>query len=63
MAKKSEQVTCRTYKLDKVFPDRGSAITFFTECAFNSEGSERDRYMNVLVELYEGKTYCTDGEG
>ena len=63
MAKKSEQVTCRTYKLDKVFPDRGSAIAFFTECAFGSEGSERDRYMNVLVELYEGKPYCTDGEG
>lgn len=63
MAKKSEQVTCRTYRQDKVFPDRGSAITFFTECAFCSEGSERDRYMNVLVELYEGKTYCTDGEG
>lgn len=63
MAKKSEQVTCRTYCQDEVFPDRGSAIAFFTECAFGSEGSERDRYMNVLVELCEGKTYCTDGEG
>lgn len=25
-----------------------------------SEGSERDRYVSILLQLQEGKNYCTD---
>lgn len=36
------------------------AIKFFVECYINSEGSERERYFNILVKLRSGLNICTD---
>ena len=35
---------------------REKALDFFYECMLMSEGSERDRYVNVIAELMAGKT-------
>lgn len=42
--------------------ERKEAIDFYEEAVIGCEGSERDRYMNVLMDLYSGKDYCTDEE-
>lgn len=36
------------------------AVKFFAECYINSEGSERERYFNILVKLRSGLNICTD---
>lgn len=42
------------------FSSKKKAIEFFEDCMFNSEGSERDRYISILQQLKEGKTVCYD---
>lgn len=55
------EVIC--YGKSRFYEKRTDAIRFFKECADCSEGSERERYLNILMDLYEGKTKCTDGVG
>ena len=43
------QVTC--YGKTKAFPSRTVAIDFFWDCVVNSEGAERDRYIDILIQL------------
>lgn len=40
--------------------NRQDAIREFTEGVMVCDGSERDRYMNVLLDLMAGKTVCRD---
>ena len=32
------------------------------ECMLNSEGSEKERYINIYMDLMSGKKVCTDKE-
>lgn len=59
MGKKT--VTIKCYGSETVM-QRTDAIKEFREAAAWSEGSEKERYMNILMDLYDGKDYCTDGE-
>ena len=57
----SDIVTVRTYRKDEKM-ERSKAIAFFKDAVENCEGSERDRYVEVLMDLLEGKTFCSDKE-
>lgn len=39
---------------------RRKAIDKYKFCASMSEGSEKERYCNILIQLLDGETYCTD---
>lgn len=43
--------------------DRNEAMQFYMDCAQNSEGHERNRYFNILTDLMDGKTKCSDRNG
>lgn len=51
------KITC--YNKTEVM-DRKEAITFYLDCMRNSEGSERDRYTNIYMQLLDGCTECCD---
>ena len=53
------KVTCynKTKKMK-----RNKAIEFYEEGVCCSEGSEQERYVNILMQLYEGEKECTDME-
>lgn len=42
--------------------ERDEAIRFYREGFFCSEGSEQNRYANILIGLYGGDIVCTDGD-
>ena len=64
MAKVSAKVIVKCYGKEKEFESFESAFKFYLECSMCSEGSERERYMNILAQMYEDNygTYFTDGE-
>ena len=39
---------------------RTNALRFFRDCARNTEGAERDRYINIVWDLEDKKTVCHD---
>ena len=41
---------------------RSEALKSFKECIEWSEGSEQERYINIYLQLLNGKTYCSDEE-
>lgn len=52
-------VTISCYgKLEQL--EREDAIAKYTEAVAATEGSERDRYMDILMDIYEGKDFCSD---
>lgn len=56
--KDSVRVEC--YGEVKTYSSRSQAIEIFTEAAKNSYGCERERYQNILLDLYDGLSYCSD---
>lgn len=42
--------------------EREKAKEFYLNCMANSEGSERNRYTNIYLDLVAGLSVCTDGE-
>ena len=55
-------VMVRTYGKWRAYPNRETAIRFFKECMYGSEGSERYRYVQVLRVLEKGDVFiATDG--
>lgn len=50
-------VMVNTYGKWRAYPNRETAIRFFKECMYGSEGSERDRYVQVLRYLEKGDVY------
>lgn len=62
MATLQDKVVCRTYNKDQEFKTHKDAIKFFKECVMGSEGSEQSRYVTVLMQLMDGKTFCSDEE-
>ncbi len=51
------QITCygRTESME-----RNKALKFYRDCADHSEGSERDRYVNILFGLMDGLSEVCD---
>ena len=41
---------------------KNSCRTFFLQAMIASDGSERERYVNIYIKLKMGMTYCTDEE-
>lgn len=56
------KIVVKCYGKEEEYSSRKEAIKFYKECADWSDGCERERYLNVLLDLYDGKNYCTDGE-
>ena len=48
------------YDERKMWKSREEAKEFFLDCMRNSEGAERERYVNVYLDLVDGKEICTD---
>lgn len=48
------------YGKEQMWDKKEDAIAFFIECLLNSEGSERDRYCNILSALKAGLSVCKD---
>lgn len=59
---KSTTVTTICYGKTETWKSRKEAIAFYTECFYCSEGSEHERYANILMDLQNGKTICRDGD-
>ena len=60
-AQMNEVVTITCYRQTKQML-RKIAIALYKDYVRHSEGSERDRYINILFALEEGKTECVDIE-
>lgn len=55
----NDKVVVKCYGQEKEYK-RKDAIKEFKICALMSEGSEKERYCNILIQLLDGETYCTD---
>lgn len=55
----SKVVTIKCYGKEETM-DRAKAIEFYEEGCACCEGSERDRYTEILMDLYAGLDYCSD---
>lgn len=61
MARRKEAIKIICYGQEEIYTDRKKAIQFYRDCADHSEGAERERYVNILFDLMDGKSLCTDG--
>ena len=59
MARKLIEIVC--YNRIEKWHSRKNALAFFRDCARNSEGAERDRYINIVWDLEDKKTVGHDG--
>ena len=41
------------------FPTKKNCQNFLMDCMMGTEGSERERYTNALLKVYEGKKVIT----
>ena len=55
-----DKVTTICYGQAKEWENRWDAIDFFKEGVMACDGSEKDRYTNILLKLLAGETVCTD---
>lgn len=58
--RKLETVETICYGRKEKWDSREDAIMFFLECMAGSEGSERERYLNIFVKLKSGEKICSD---
>jgi hypothetical protein len=56
----NELIITICYDKKTIWYSRNEAISFFLNCYFSSEGSEKARYEKILKELIEGKNECKD---
>lgn len=49
------------YNQATVWQSRSLAIDFYHEASVACDGCERERYVNVLMDLIGGKAVCYDG--
>lgn len=54
----SIEVVC--YGESKVWKDRVKAYKFYERAAANSEGSERERYINICLGIIARNAVCRD---
>ena len=57
LAENRPVVMVKNYGKWRSFPNKDSAVMFFKECAFGSEGSERDRYVTILRNIVKEDVY------
>lgn len=55
---KEVSVTC--YGVTKSFSSIQEAKDTFLEAMFHSDGSESERYLNIIIQLEQGLTICSD---
>lgn len=48
------------YGKERIWDKKEDAIDFFIDCMLNSEGSERERYCNILSSLKANLKVCKD---
>lgn len=61
--KGKEDITTICYgRIDK-WEDRAEAVKYFYGCALCSEGAEKERYVNIMMDLMAGANLATDGSG
>lgn len=48
------------YGKERIWDKKEDAIAFFVDCMLNSEGSERERYCNILSSLKANLKVCKD---
>ena len=48
------------YGKERIWDKKEDAIEFFVDCMLNSEGSERERYCNILSSLKANLKVCKD---
>lgn len=60
--KSKEDITTICYGHIDKWEDRTEAVKYFYGCANASDGAERERYVNVMMELMAGANLATDGE-
>lgn len=48
------------YGRTEEWESREEAIEYFGQAAMCTEGSERERYMNIYFDLLDGKEICID---
>lgn len=61
MAKMTDKVKITCYGETKEWI-RKDALKFYKEAERCCEGSERERYMNIVDQLEDGETVCVDTE-
>lgn len=59
MANKKDMVTVTCYGREETL-SRSAAIKKYKEGMRCCEGSERERYTNIYLQLIEGQTKCSD---
>lgn len=57
----NEEITTICYGHIDKWESRAEAIKYFYECALCSEGSEKERYVNIMMGLMTGANPATDG--
>lgn len=60
ICKKLNYVKTVCYGKEYTFDDRQEAVDFYENCLLCSEGSERERYLEILIDLRCGKAVCRD---
>ena len=58
--KRIDTVKTVCYGKEQVWDSREDAISFFEEGVFSCEGSERERYLNIVSKLKCGLWVCDD---
>ena len=61
--KSKEDITTICYGHIDKWKDRAEAVKYFYGCASCSEGAEKGRYVNIMMELMAGANLATDGSG
>lgn len=60
ICKRLNYVKTICYGKERIFDDRQEAVDFYEDCVLNSEGSEHERYLEILIDLRSGKAVCSD---
>lgn len=57
-----DKIVTVCYGKEDSWESRIAAEHFFLQAIIASDGSERERYVNIYIKLKMGMTYCTDEE-
>lgn len=57
----SRGVTVICYRQKEYWESREAALDFYMEGVRCCDGAERERYMNVVLDIMDGLDVCTDG--
>ena len=58
----TETIRTVCYDTEDIWKSRGQAKQFFLQAMASSEGSEKERYMNIYMKLMMGMNDCDDSE-